>query len=81
MEASRYTSSDAILYPDVLLITLLSIMSSDDEMDGYKSNGNIFDVNKVKGTTFLLEFVFAFYGGYRLQAMTAKKTSFFRQLW
>ena len=81
MDASRYASSDAILYPDVLLITLLSVMSSDDEMDGYKSNGNIFDENKVKGTTFLLEFVFAFYGGYRLQAMTAKKTSFFRQLW
>ena len=47
MEALRYINSDTTLYSDVFFITLLDaiIVSSDDEIDGYKSDGNISDKN------------------------------------
>ena len=47
MEALRYINSDTILNSDVFFITLLDmiIVSSDDEIDDYKSDGNISDEN------------------------------------
>ena len=41
----RYINSDAILYSDVFFITLLdtTVISSDDEIDDYKNDVNIFD--------------------------------------
>ena len=46
-EELRYTNSDTILYSDVLFVTSLDTMviSSDDETDDYKSDGNISDEN------------------------------------
>ena len=47
MEALRYINSDTILYSDVFFTTLLDmiVVSSDDETDDYKSDGNISDEN------------------------------------
>ena len=47
VEELRYTNSDTILYSDVLFVTSLDTMviSSDDETDDYKSDGNISDEN------------------------------------
>ena len=47
IEELRYTNSDTILYSDVLFVTSLDTMviSSDDETDDYKSDGNISDEN------------------------------------
>ena len=56
IEALWYTDSDTILYSDILLITLLDtiVISSDDEMDEYKGDGNISDENNLR----LKEFIF-----------------------
>ena len=56
IEALWYTHSDTILYSDILLITLLDtiVISSDDEMDEYKGDGNISDKNNLR----LKEFIF-----------------------
>ena len=50
IEALWYTDSDTILYSDILLITLLDtiVISSDDEMDEYKGDGNISDENNLR---------------------------------
>ena len=50
IEALRYINSDKILYSDVLLTTLLDtiVISSDDEIDDYKSDGNISDENNLR---------------------------------
>ena len=47
MEALRYINSDTILYSDVFFTTLLDtiVVSSDDEINDYKSDGNISDEN------------------------------------
>ena len=47
IEALRYINFDTILYSEVFFITLLDaiIISSDDEIDDYKSDGNISDEN------------------------------------
>ena len=54
MEALRYINSDTTLYSDVFFITLLDaiIVSSDDEIDGYKSDGNISDKNDLRNKIF-----------------------------
>ena len=45
IEALRYTNSDTILYSDEFFITLSDtiVISSDDEIDDYKNDGNISD--------------------------------------
>ena len=50
IEALRYINSDTILYSDVFFITLLDtiVISSDDEIDVYKSDGNISDENDLR---------------------------------
>ena len=50
IKALRYTNSETILYSEVLFITLLDtiVISSDDEIDGYKSDGNISHENNLK---------------------------------
>ena len=50
IEALRYINSDTILYSEVFFITLLdtSVISSDDEIDDYKSDGNISDENDLR---------------------------------
>ena len=50
IEALRYINSDTILYSDVFFITLLDtiVISSDDETDVYKSDGNISDENDLR---------------------------------
>ena len=56
------------MYSDVFLITLLDtiVISSDDEIDDYKSDGNISDENNLrwKELNFCWSFVFTFYGAY-----------------
>ena len=43
VEALRYINSDTVLYSDVFFTTLLDtiVVSSDEEIDDYKSDGNI----------------------------------------
>ena len=50
IQALRYINSDTILYSEVFFITLLdtSVISSDDEIDDYKSDGNISDENDLR---------------------------------
>ena len=50
IEALRYINSDTILHSEVFFITLLdtSVISSDDEIDDYKSDGNISDENDLR---------------------------------
>ena len=50
IKAFRYTNSDTILYSDGLFITLLDtiVISSDNEIDDYKSDGNISDKNNLE---------------------------------
>ena len=50
IEALRYINSDTILYSEVFFITLLDtiVISSDDEIDEYKSDGNISDANDLR---------------------------------
>ena len=50
IEALRYINSDTTLYSDVFRITLLDtiVISSDDEIHDYKSDGNIFDENDLR---------------------------------
>ena len=50
IEALQYTNSDIILNSDVLFITSLDtiVVSSDDEIDDYKSDGNISDENNLR---------------------------------
>ena len=50
IEALRYINSDTILHSEVFFITLLdtSVISSDDEIDYYKSDGNISDENYLR---------------------------------
>ena len=47
IEALGYINSDTILYSYLFFITLLDLIfvSSDDEIDDYKSDGNISDEN------------------------------------
>ena len=50
IEALRYTNPDTILYSDEFFITLLDtiVRSSDDEIDDYKSDGNISEENDLR---------------------------------
>ena len=50
IEELRYTTSDTILYSDKFFITLSDtiVISFDDEIDDYKSDGNISDENDLR---------------------------------
>ena len=50
IEALGYINSDTILYSYLFFITLLDLIfvSSDDEIDDYKSDGNISDENDLR---------------------------------
>ena len=50
IEALRYKNADTILYSDVLFITLLNmiVITSDDQIDDYKSDGNISDKKNLR---------------------------------
>ena len=80
IEALRYINSDTILYSDVFFITLLDtiVISSDDEIDVYKSDGNISDENDLRERelNFCWSFASAFYRAYKLWAMTTIKLHF-----
>ena len=50
IEALQYTNSDTILYSDEFFLTLLDtiVISSDAEINDYKSDGNISNENNLR---------------------------------